>query len=368
MKKILLLCSLFTIGMGWSQPYSFQTIKEISCQPVLSQGNTGTCWSYSTISFLEAEIIRISGKKINLSEMYQVRNTYVKKAENYVSRQGKAQFSEGGLSHDVINSLQAFGLVPEEAFSGLNGQQTSHNHAELQALLEGMLKVFVENPGKKLSTNWKTSIEAVLDIYLGKNPTEFMYEGKKYTPQTFAKFTQLNPSDYVSLTSFTHAPYYSSFILNIPDNFSNGHFYNLPLEEWIACVDVALEKGYSLALDCDVSEPTFSGKHGIAVIPQEETDVKSILTESKPEMVVTASNRQAAFENLTTQDDHLMHIVGIVKDQNGKLYYKVKNSWGSDSGKDGFMYMSVAYLQLKGISVMVHRKALPEKTTKQLGL
>lgn len=368
-RKAVFFTFLSVIFSGQSQTYEFQTVKEIEATPVISQGATGTCWSFSTTSFLEAEIIRLTGKKIDLSEMYNVRNTYPKKAENYVMRQGKAQFSEGGLSHDVINSVREYGLVPHSVYTGLNGEEEKHNHSELQALLEGMLKVFVENPGKKLSPKWKTSVQAVLDIYLGKNPSEFTFEGKKYTPASFLAYTKINPDSYVSLTSFTHQPFYKPFIINIPDNFSNGSFYNLPLAEFVQNIDHALDKGFTLALDCDVSEPYFSGKQGVAAVPAEEADQKTILTEIKPEKTITPEFRQQEFENLTTQDDHLMHIVGKVKDQKGNSYYKVKNSWGTANlGNDGYIYMSVAYLKLKTISVLVHRDGLSATTLKSLGL
>ncbi|RXR33010.1 aminopeptidase [Flavobacterium piscinae] len=369
MKRICLFIGLICTLNGVSQSYSFQTIKEIPCTPIISQGITVTCWSFSTTSFLEAEITRLTGKSIDLSEMYTVRNTYPKKAENYVMRQGKAQFSEGGLAHDVINSIKEYGLVPNTAYTGLNGMEEKHNHAEMQALLSGMLNVFIDNPGKKLSPKWKASIQAVLDVYLGKNPTDFMYEGKKYTPVSFLAYTTINPDSYVSLTSFTHQPYYKSFILNIPDNFSNGSFYNLPLEELVQNIDNALDKGFTLSLDCDVSEPYFSGKYGIAVVPADEADNKTILTEIKPEKTITPEYRQQEFENLTTQDDHLMHIVGKVKDQKGNSYYKVKNSWGTENlGNEGYVYMSVAYLKLKSISVLVHQDALLTTTKKRLQL
>lgn len=369
MKKIFLsLLLIGAINVGYSQAYEFQTVKEINCTPVISQGITGTCWSFSTTSFLESEIIRLTGTPVDLSEMYTVRNTYPKKAENYVLRQGKTQFSEGGLAHDVINSVAQNGLVPNSVYSGLNGTAEKHNHTEMQALLEGMLKVFVENPGKKLSPQWKECIQAVLDVYLGKNPTEFTYDGKKYTPQTFLTATKINPKAYVSLSSFTHEPFYQPFILNVPDNFSNGSFYNLPLDEFMKAIDDALDKGYTLSLDCDVSEATFSGKNGIAVIPENEADAKTILAEIKPEKKITQEFRQQEFENLTTQDDHLMHIVGKVKDQKGNIYYKVKNSWGDASGKDGFMYMSVSYMRLKALSVLVHKDALSTAAKKSLGL
>ncbi|MDQ7960288.1 C1 family peptidase [Flavobacterium lindanitolerans] len=353
---------------AYSQKYEFQTIKDIEATPVISQDITGTCWSFSSTSFLEAEIIRTTGRKIDLSEMYNVRNTYPKKAWNYVMRQGKAQFGEGGLNHDVINSAMQFGLVPLTAYSGLVGNATKHDHSKMVKELEDLLKKYAD-PSKKLDPKWKTEVEAILDKYMGANVTEFTYDGKKYTPKSFLEMTKLNLKDYVTITSFTNEPYYKTFILDIPDNFSNGSFYNMPLDEFVQNVDNALDKGYTLALDADVSEKTFSGKNGIAVIPENEADEKTILTEIKPEKNITPEFRQQEFENFNTTDDHLMHIVGKVKDQKGNIYYKVKNSWGSKNlGNDGYIYMSVPYLRLKAISVLLHKDGLLKKTKKELGV
>ena len=369
MKKNILSIALLAISFGsFAQTYEFQTVKDIEANPVISQDNTGTCWSFSTTSFLEAEIIRLTGKKIDLSEMYNVRNTYPKKAWNYVMRQGKAQFGEGGLAHDVINSAEDFGLVPNNVYSGLTGNSEAHNHAEMTAVLESMLKTYVANPGKKLSPQWKDAVNAVLDVYLGKNVTDFTYEGKKYTPKSFLEMTKLKTTDYVTISSFTNEPFYKTFLLDIPDNFSNGTFYNLPLNEYIQNIDNALDNGYTISLDCDVSEGTFSGKNGVAVVPENDADAKLILTEIKPEKVISPEYRQAEFENLTTTDDHLMHIVGKVKDQTGKIYYKVKNSWGTKSGKEGYVYMSVSYMKLKSISVLLHKDGLIKNTKSKLGL
>ncbi len=369
MKKTLLSLAFVALSInGFSQTYEFQTIKDIEANPVISQDQTGTCWSFSTTSFLEAEIIRITGKHIDLSEMYNVRNTYPKKAWNYVMRQGKAQFGEGGLAHDVINSAREFGVVPQSVYTGKLATYETYNHAEMTAVLESMLKTYVENPGKKLSPQWKEAISAVLDVYMGKNLTEFTYEGKKYTPKSFFETTKIKPENYITISSFSNEALYKPFLLPIPDNFSNGLFYNLPLEEYIQNIDNAIDKGYTLALDCDVSEPTFSGKIGVAAVPENDADNKSILTEIKPEKSITPEYRQAEFENLSTQDDHLMHIVGKVKDQKGNIYYKVKNSWGAKAGKDGFVYMSIAYLKLKSISVLLHKDALVSKTKTNLGL
>ena len=353
-----------------AQKYEFQPVKDISCTPVISQGQTGTCWSFSSTSFLEAEIIRTTGKSIDLSEMYNVRHTYPKKAWNYVMRQGHAQFGEGGLNHDVINSARDFGIVPQSAFSGLVGGQTGHNHQEMAKELEKLVKANAD-VSKQPDANWQSGVESILEKYMGKDVTEFTFEGKKYTPKGFLEMTQLDLNNYVTITSFAHAPFYQTFILDIPDNFSNGSFYNMPLDEFVQNIDNALDKGYTLALDADISERTFSGKTGVAVIPEHADDAITILTEIKPEKKVTQELREQEFRNFNTTDDHLMHIVGKVKDQKGNIYYKVKNSWGSDNARvanGGFVYMSVPYLRLKAISVLLHKDALVAKTKKSLGV
>jgi len=363
---------LFTTASLTAQDaYNFTNIIDLEATPVISQGRTGTCWSFSTSSFLESEIIRLTGRQIDISEMYTVRNTYPKKAENFVMRQGRAQFAEGGLAHDVINSVEEYGLVPQEAFSGLLANEEAHNHAELEAILEAMVKTYVDNPGKKLSKNWTKSINAVLDVYLGKNVSSFTFEGKQYTPASFREMTKINPKDYVTLTSFSHTPFYKAFILNIPDNWSYGSMYNLPLEEMMQVIDNALQKGFTIELDCDVSERTFSSKDGVAVVPKDSENNIKALQGIYPEMKVTQEYRQDEFENFTTTDDHLMHITGILRDQNGTKYYKVKNSWGTDETRNangGYVYFSEAYMKLKAISIMVHKDALPENTAAKLKL
>ncbi len=366
--------SIFSLGflffglVGFSQSYVFQSLKDIEANPVISQDQTGTCWSFSTTSFLEAEIIRLTGKHIDLSEMYNVRNTYPKKAWVYVMRQGHAQFGEGGLAHDVINSARDYGVVPQSAFVGKKDENGKYNHSQMEARLETILKGHVAHPENLLNPVWKSEVNTVLDTYMGTNPTKFTYEGKEYTPKSFFESTKLNPKDYVTISSYTHEVNYKPFLLDIPDNFSNGLFYNLPLDEYIQNIDYALDKGFTIALDTDVSEATFSGKYGMAVVPNKPADATAILTEIKPEKQITPEYRQELFENYSTTDDHLMHIVGKVIDQKGNLYYKVKNSWGNESGKEGYIYMSVAYIRLKSISVLLHKDGLLPKTRTALGL
>ena len=239
---IALLSFAFSVS---AQKYEFQTIKDIDAEPVISQGNTGTCWSFSSTSFLEAEIIRTTGKKIDLSEMYNVRHTYPKKAWNYVMRQGKAQFGEGGLNHDVINSARMAGMVPQSVYPGLVGSSSKYDHSKMVEELEAVVKKHA-NPDVKLNPIWKSEVNAILDREMGEYITKFTFEGKKYTPKSFLEMTKLNLDDYVTITSFTNEPYYKTFVLDVPDNFSNGSFYNLPLNEFVSNIDNALEKGYTL--------------------------------------------------------------------------------------------------------------------------
>lgn len=363
--------SLFVSIAAAAQGYQFTTLADIEATEIKSQDHTGTCWSFSTISFLESEIIRLKGKRIDLSEMYQVRNTYSKKAWNYVMRQGKTQFGEGALAHDVINSFREYGLAPQTAYTGLQPGETVYNHAEMVAVLESMLKTYVSNPGKSLSPQWKPAIESVLDAYLGEKPAQFNYEGVSYTPQSFLKMTGIRADDYITLTSFLHQPFYASFILNIPDNFSNGNFYNVPLDDFISILNTALQNGYTIAWDADVSEKTFSAKNGIAFIPETDSGKAEGLTKPVPEKKITPEYRQQEFENYTTTDDHLMHITGMMKDQNGTVYYKVKNSWGTNPdhiGNNGYVRVSEAYLRLKTISILLHKDALPKEWKRKLGL
>lgn len=345
------------------QKYSFTPIIDIEASAVKSQGNTGTCWSFSASSFIESEIYRNTGEMIDISEMYNVRNTYPIKAWNYVMRQGKIQFSEGGLAHDVMNSIASKGLVPESAYSGLLGETTQHNHAQIIPELQKVLDEYIKNDKNSAYPNWRVVVDSILDIHLGKVTDNFMYNGAYYNPTSFLEMTKVNASDYITLTSFTHQPYNSKFILNIPDNFSNGTFYNIELEQLVKEVDNALKKGYTLAFDCDVSEKTFSAKYGVAIIPNNIENNEKGLTYIVEEKNITPEFRQQEFENYNTTDDHLMHIVGLVKDQNNNEYYKVKNSWGSTSeriGNGGYVYVSKAFFKLKTISIMVHKDGLTD--------
>jgi bleomycin hydrolase len=370
MKKIAVLAGLILYSVAFGQKineYEFKHIVNNDHTSVLSQGQTGTCWSYSTVSFLESEVKRITGKNVDLSEMFIVRNTYPEKAYNYVYRDGKAQFSEGGLAHDVINAVRKYGMVPQEAYTGLMGTAEKHDHSIMVDKLTGYVENLVNYKKAFLTENWQKEFNAILDENMGKAPTTFQFEGKTYTPRQFTEFLKINPDDYVSISSFTHVPYYKSFVLSIPDNFSNGSFYNLPLDEYMEVMNEALNKGFTLSFSSDVSESTFSAKQGMAILPLEgkKEDYFKILL---PEKWATAEERQKNFENFSTQDDHLMHITGILKDQLGNQYYDVKNSWGSDLANGGDVYMSAAFIRMKSIAFLVHKDALSKDLKKKLGI
>ncbi|WP_339917894.1 C1 family peptidase [Yeosuana marina] len=383
MKHYLLVCLLFisaffsqaqetTIqktSIPAEQHYKFSPVIDLETSSVKNQGNTGTCWSFSTSSFAESEIYKNTQQDIDISEMFTVRKTYEDKAWDYVMRQGKTQFSQGGLSHDVINAIKKNGLVPESAFSGVLGTDKKYNHSKIVPALKEVLDAYIKNGKDSKYPNWKQSVDSILDIYIGKAPEHFMYNGVDYTPKSFLAMTKFNPNNYITLTSFTQEPFYSTFILNIPDNFSNGSFYNLPLDELIEVTDNAIHKGYTIALDIDVSEKTFSQKYGLAVLPQKIEDNEKAMTYIVKENNVTQQYRQEEFENFNTTDDHLMQIVGLVKDQNGTQYYKVKNSWGTTGdriGNGGFIYISKAYFKLKAISVLVNKNSLPKNLSEIL--
>lgn len=353
--------ALVKVNIPTEQAYQFTPIIDIESSAVKNQGNTGTCWSFSASSFIESEIYRNTGAMVDVSEMYHVRKTYDAKAWNYVMRQGTAQFDEGGLAHDVMNSIQLNGLVPETAYSGLLNDATNHDHSKIVSEIKVVLDSYIKNENKSTTRSWKVATDSILDAQLGKTPESFSYNKVVYTPKSFLEMTKLNTSNYITLTSFLQQPFYTNFILNIPDNFANGTFYNVPLDELVSEVDKALKKGYTLALDCDVSEKTFSQKNGVAIVPKNIENNEKSLTYIVEETKVSPEFRQKEFENYNTTDDHLMHIVGLVKDQNGTEYYKVKNSWGTTGeriGNGGYVYMSKAFFRLKTISVMVNKDAL----------
>ena len=338
--------------------YTFTHTKDIGCTEVKNQARTGTCWSFATASFLESELMRRGFDGLNLSEMYVVRNIYNDKARNYVLRQGKANFSQGSLSHDLIAAVTRNGIVPESVYDGMQDGEKSHDHSEMEAGMKGFLDGVIKS--KRVSKKWDEALNGIMDAYMGEVPSSFSYGGLSYTAESFAKYLGLDAGDYVSLTSFSHHPYNASFILEIPDNYSNGSYYNIPLDQLMQTIDQAVDAGFSVAWDGDVSEKSFNAREGIAVLPVDGKR-EDLFKMPGEELKVTQEMRQEAFESYATTDDHLMHIVGKATDQNGNKYYIIKNSWGEISPYKGYLYMSEAYVAMKTVAIMLHKDALSDE-------
>jgi bleomycin hydrolase len=372
-----------------SEGYKFEIVKELKSTPVKNQFRSGTCWSFSGISFLESELIRMGKPELDLSEAWIVRHAYSDKAIDYVRWHGNLNFAGGGGFADVTNAIKKYGIVTEEAYDGLNYGTDKFVHGEFDAVLLGYMEQVVKNKNRGLSTAWHNGFEGILDAYLGEEITKFNYGGKEYSPKSFANdFTELNPDDYIEVTSFTHHPYYSSFILEIPDNWGLDAVYNVQLDDLIEIIDNSIEKGYTIAWGGDVSDKGFSWKNGVAIIPDAEYEETSgtdkerltglttkeknaiIYSFEKPvkELVITPELRQKEFDNYSITDDHGMHIVGVAKDQNGNKYYKVKNSWDITNPYKGFIYMSETYIKYKMTDMMIHKDVLPKDIAKKLGL
>ncbi|MBI1223937.1 MAG: aminopeptidase [Bacteroidetes bacterium] len=364
-KSILFILTIFTSQFLLAQ-YQFTLTSDCNCTSIKNQQNTGTCWSFATSSFLESELIR-KGKQeeYDLSEMYFVRQIYKDKAQNYVYRQGKAQFGQGGLSHDVIQAFREAGAVPESVYSGKLPGDFMYDHSELEVALQGLLDVISKE--KRPTNKWMAAVAGILDAYLGSVPEKFIVKGKEYTPQTYAASLGINPDDYVSFTSYTHHPFDQKMVLEIPDNWSNGSYYNVPIADIVAITKNAISKGYSVAWDGDVSEKGFSASKGVAVLPINEKR-EDLFTNPGEEVAVTQALRQSTFTDFSTTDDHLMHISGTAKDQNGTNYFYVKNSWGEISPYSGYIYMSEPYFKLKTVGIMVHKDAIPADIRKRLGI
>ena len=369
--------------------FKFTDVKVIPTTSVKDQNKSGTCWAFSGTSFLEDEVRRLGGDSLDLSEMFTVRHCYDDKADRYVRMYGECNFAQGGGLLDVGYVLKKYGMVPEDAYPGLNYGEPKHDHYEMASVMENMLKAVVKKPSKKVSTAWKRALDGVLDAYLGPLPANFTYKGKKYTPETFAASLPVNPDDYVALTSFTHHPFYESFILEVPDNWVYGQYMNVPLEDLKAIADNAVENGFPINWAADVSEGGFKWNKGVALMPKGKTQGDMNGTELArwvklsdrerandkynfdgpvEEEVITQESRQKGFDSQETTDDHGMEIVGYATDQNGKRYYKVKNSWDTNQVYDGFLYVSEPYFQAKTVSMLVHKDAIPKHIAKKIGL
>lgn len=368
--------------------YKFTPVVELKATPVKNQASTGTCWCFATTSFIESELLRMGKGEYDLSEMFIVRDNYTDKLSDNYLRQGKGNLGPGSVGHDWMDEFKNYGIVPDEVYNGLNYGSPTHNHGELNALINAVAAVPVQR--KNESEQYHKIVDAILDTYLGKIPENFTYKGVSYTPKSFAASLGINPGDYVEITSFTHFPFYTQGLLEIPDNWRMERYYNIPLDEMIQTMDYALHNGYTIAWDGDVSEKGFSHSKGVAIFPElvkvdnysttdrarlekmspaERSEEAYKFTSLFPEVKVTQEIRQAGFENFTTTDDHLMHLTGIVKDQNGTKYYITKNSWGTERNAfGGYLNMSESYVRAKTISILVHKNAIPAEIKTKLGL
>lgn len=390
MKKILLLVFIgaFITSSFSQEGYKFKEIKRLPATSVKDQNRSGTCWSFSGLSFIESEMIRKGKKNIpDLSEMFVVRHCYSDKAIKAVRLHGHLNFAGGGAFHDVLYVIKKYGMVPENVYKGIEYGEDNHVHGEVDKILKMYVDGVIKNRNRRLSTVWHKGFNGILDTYFGDLPKTFEYEGKEYTPRSFAdQYMEINPDNYIQVSSYTHHPYYEKFIIEVPDNWLWGAVYNLPLNEFMSVFDNAIDNGYTIAWASDVSEKGFAYNKGIAVVP--EADVKDMtgsekakwekLTDSeknamlykldKPgkEKNITPELRQKAFDNYTTTDDHGMHIVGIAKDQNGTKYYIIKNSWAAENLYDGYFYASETFVKYKTMSIMVHKDALPKDIRKKL--
>ncbi len=348
--------------------YKFTHVIDLENTSVKNQGRSGTCWSYSTNSFLESEMIRLGKKPVDIAEIYTARCVYLDKSENYIRMHGALSWGDGGACHDVINMYAKYGALPQEVYDGLNYGTKKNQFAEMQRILKSILDVAVKNPNKKLTPNLRQAFKAVLEIYLGEAPETFTWNGKKYTPRTFAdEVVGINAADYIEFSSFKYQPYYEKSMLMVPDNWSFDKVYNIKMSDMTDVIDNALKKGYTVAWATDVSEKYFSWKNGVAFVPEKEWDDmekeerEALFNGPQPEREITEDMRQEAFDNFTTTDDHGMHIVGVAKDQNDKEYYIVKNSWGEKNDYKGYIYVTKNYVRYKTTAFLVHKGAVPNK-------
>lgn len=367
----------------------FTTVKEIKVTPIKNQHRTGTCWSFSGVGMIEAELLRIGKGEVDLSEMFIVNHSYKDKADKYVRLHGLINFAQGGSFADVLYVFKHYGAMPGELYKGLEYGEDNHVHNELAEVATSYVKAIVSNKNGKLSPVWKKGFDAIIDTYLGKIPEKFTYKGKQYTPKSYGESLGLNFNDYVSLTSFTHHPFYAPFAIEIEDNWRWAESYNIPLNELMEVIDNAINSGYTLAWGTDVSEKGFT-RNGLGIA----ADVKALETSGSDqarwvglsrsakdeelrkmieqpgckEIKVTQELRQQGFDNFQTTDDHGMLLYGIARDQTGRKYYMVKNSWGTDTKYKGVWYVTEAFVAYKTINVAVHKDALPKALRTKLGI
>ena len=390
-KSIISLILIVSYIGGFAQKdttgFVFTTIKENKITSVKNQNRSSTCWAYSALGFLEAELLRLNKGDHDFSEMFVVYHTMLDRAVNYVRLHGDASFSPGGSFYDVLYCWRHYGIVPDKAMpAGIMYGDTLANHSDLDAAAKAYVDVIAKSTASKISPLWRRPLEAIYETYLGKLPQEFTYKGKKYTPRSFADSFGLNMDDYISLTSYSHHPFYEAFAIEIQDNWRGAKSYNLPIDELMQVMRNAVNTGYTIAWGSDVSEEGFT-RNGIAVMPDvkkgaeltgsdmahwlglSKADRRAELTSRPlPEMTVTQQMRQEAYDNWETTDDHGMLIYGLAKDQNGKQYFMVKNSWGLSGKYKGFWYTSEAFVAYKTMNIVVHKNAIPKEILKKLNL
>ncbi|MCQ2111018.1 MAG: C1 family peptidase [Bacteroidaceae bacterium] len=401
MKKLFIMASMVLCAMSaMAQPKAedqkkddnkpvFTVVKEIPITSIKNQSRSGTCWNYSTLSFFEAEILKKSKKTYDLCEMFVCNKNYLDRAVTKVRMHGDAQFSQGGSAYDVLYVLQNYGICPEDAMPlpGTLYGDTLNNFNQLFEVMEPYVNAVAHSTAKTLNPAWKNGLQGILDAYLGECPEEFTYEGKNYTPKSFAQSLGLDWNDYISITSYTHHPFYTEFAVEVQDNWRQPGSWNLPIDEMARVIDNAIEQGYTVAWGGDVSEDGFT-RQGLALLYDTEnadqtgSDMAHWLKLSAAEKVnkireqgvnlvesvPSQEQRQKEFDDWTLTDDHGMLIFGIAKDQTGREYYMVKNSWGISGEYDGIWYMSKNFIVAKTMDFMVNKNALPKDIKKKLGL
>jgi aminopeptidase C len=370
--------------------YQFTTVKEIPITSIKNQYRSGTCWCFSALSFLESEVIKAKGLKPeaypDYSEMYIIRNSYHDRALKYVRLNGFLNMAAGSGFGDVLEVIRDYGLMPQSAYSGMNYGYDLPVQGELDAVLKGYVQAVVKNPNKKLTPVWPKGFDGILDAYLGEVPETFEEGGKTYTAASYRDASGINPDDYVNISSYTHHPFYSQFAIEVEDNWRWGLCYNLPLDEFMAVIDNAVNNGYTVLWGGDVSEPGFT-RDGLGILLDTEAKATSGSDQERwvgkaedkaaeapaskqlpKELAVTQEIRQQMFDEKTSTDDHGMHLYGIAKDQNGTKYYLIKNSWGVTGAYDGIWYMSEEFAKGKTLNFVVNKKALPKEIAKKLGI
>ena len=390
-KKLIIAAALCLLpGVSFAQAEKkdstvFTVVKENPITPVKDQNQSGTCWAYSSLGFLESELLRMGKGEHDLCESFLVYNTYMDRADKAIRTHGDVSFSQGGSFYDAIYCLKNYGIVPQDAMPapGTPYGDSLFNFNQLSNVTTAYVEAIAKSNAKKINPVWKKDLNCMYENYFGKLPEKFTYKGKEYTPQSYAKSLGLNPDDYVSLTSFTHYPFYSKFIIEVQDNWRWAESYNLPLDEFMEVMDQAVRNGYSFAWGADVSEKGFS-RQGIATVPDTKTAAdktgsdaarwtgtngKGVTpADAKGEKVITQEMRQLGYDNWETTDDHGMIIYGLAKDQNGKEYFMMKNSWGVFGPYKGLWYVSKPYVAYKTMNILINKHAIPAKIAKKLGL